>query len=106
MNLFGGKKLTAENKEMLKYIIFSGTYGTIENSVKNRIKKADVKGSGKMRYLFGRLFLPLDTVKDAYPFFYKYKFLLPVLVLYRIGRALTVSRKNVLTEIKILLKTR
>ena len=39
LNLFDGCELSAEDKEMLEYIVFSGTFGTTEHSIENKIIK-------------------------------------------------------------------
>ena len=100
LHLFSNTALTDAEQEMLSYIISSGTYGTVEHSVENAIRKVGSKG----RYLVSRLFLPMEIVKTWYPFFYRYKVFLPVLCLYRIGRALTVSWKRTRKELRVLMK--
>ena len=44
LHLFGDEALTDDDREMLEYIIFSGTYGTVQNSIENSVKKY---GGGK-----------------------------------------------------------
>lgn len=100
LHLFSNTALTDAEQEMLSYIISSGTYGTVEHSVENAIRKAGSKG----RYLVSRLFLPMEIVKTCYPFFYWHKVFLPMLCLYRIGRALTVSWKRTRKELRVLMK--
>lgn len=100
LDLFGCKKLTDEDKQMLKYIVYSGTYGTLENSVNNNIKKA----GGKFRYVISRIFPPMTLVKEFYPVFYKYKILLPILPFYRFIKNITTRGMSVKTEVKYLLK--
>lgn len=101
MKLFGGKRLNTDEKELLDYYIFSGTYGTIENSVNNSI---DGSLTSRAKYLGRRLFLTLPQIKASYPFFYKHKFLIPLLFLYRIGLMLTKSRKRMMSEVKTLIR--
>ena len=92
MHLFTGKKLTASDREMLKYILSSGVYGTLKHRVENKIKKS---GGKKMRYMLNRFFVPISKknkryaeVSGFYPFFYKHKYLLPILPFYRTFRAI------------------
>lgn len=106
MNLFGGKALTEQNQQMLEYIIFSGTYGTIENSVQNQLNQFGNDKKGKTKYVLQRLFPSMDNIRTFYPFFYKHKILLPALFFYRIGKSLTVSRKKISTELKHLRKNK
>ncbi|MBR1423309.1 MAG: nucleotidyltransferase family protein [Ruminococcus sp.] len=101
LDLFGGKKLTDEDKQMLKYIVYSGAYGNIENSVKNKVRKA---GNSKFRYVMTRIFPPMTLVKEYYPLFYKHRILLPVLPFYRLFKNITTRNMSVKTELKYLLK--
>ena len=105
MRLFAGEALTEADESMLRYILSSGTYGTQENSIRNKICTLDGGVRGKVKYLFGRVFLPLSVVQSGYPFFYKHKLLLPFLVVYRIGKGLTFQRKMVQLELRTLFKT-
>ena len=92
LHLFGDGELTEQDREMLEYVIYSGTYGTLQNSIENSVKKNGGGKKGKRIYIINKLFLPLNIVKEVYPFYYKHKLLLPVLFFYRIGKALTIKR--------------
>ncbi|MBQ4312285.1 MAG: nucleotidyltransferase family protein [Oscillospiraceae bacterium] len=103
-HLFSGGALTAAEKEMLGYILSSGTYGTFINSVSNKLRK---NRWSKARYMLYRFFVPVSPKnKDysmfagEYPFFYKHKILLPLLPLYRTVRGLRSGRLK--TELKAL----
>lgn len=103
LNLFDGCELSAEDKEMLEYIVFSGTFGTTEHSIENKIINHGDGLSGKIKYLLRRLFPPLVGIKETYPFFYKHKILLPFLTIYRFGKGLTTKRhqtKSTLIAVK------
>ena len=102
--LFGREKLTEQDEEMLEYILFSGTYGTVEHGISNKVEKLGGGLRGRAKYLLSRIFLPMESIKSVYPFFYKYKLLLPVLFFYRIGKGLTIRRRKVIGELKILTK--
>lgn len=104
LHLFGDSKLTENDSEMLEYVISSGTYGTLRNSIENSVKQNGGGKKGKIAYIKSKLFLPLDIVKAAYPFYYKHKALLPVLFVYRLGKAVTVKRNQTKRTIKILKK--
>ena len=104
LNLFGNGQLTEKNQDMLEYIIYSGTYGTIQNVIENKIKKQSNVKKGKLTFIKNKLFMPLKEIKLYYPFYYRHKILLPVLFFYRIGKALTVSRKKTKITLKILKK--
>lgn len=94
LHLFKGETLTEKDRQMLEYILFSGTYGTFGNSVENSVKRYGGGNKGKILYIKNRLFLPMNVVKEYYPFYYRHKILLPVLFFFRIGKALTTKRNH------------
>ena len=87
---------------MLAYILSSGTYGTVQNRVENGIRKYGSGPFGKLRYVMRRLFLPMDTVRAAFPLFAKYPILLPFLPFYRVFRALRSRKGRLQAELKAL----
>lgn len=87
------EELTAEEKSLLKYYLTSGAAGTEEHDIQNKVRKA-----GLIRYILQRVFLPMDLVKLAFPFFYRHKILLPFLPLYRVIKL----RKNMAAEIRLI----
>ena len=100
LKLFQEQNLSEEEQERLEYYIFSGTYGNIENSVKNLI---DEKGQGsKKRYIWLRLFPPMEHYKVWYPWAYKHKILIPVAWLYRSISGVLFRRKKLAAEFKYL----
>lgn len=103
-HLFSGEELTETEREMLKYILSSGTYGTFLHRVENKMRKNQW---GKIRYALSRFFVPMskkneeyNTLSSAYPVFYKYKILLPLLPFYRVLRGLKSGK--LLAELKAL----
>ncbi len=104
LHLFGGGELTCADRQMLEYILRSGTYGTTQHLVSNQIVKLGGGARGKLKYLWSRVFIPMESVKGAYPFFYKHKILLPALPFYRAGKGLALRRKRVINEIKALIR--
>ena len=104
LHLFGNGELTESEYEMLEYIIFSGTYGTLQHRIENTVKKYSSVKKGKRAFIINKLFMPMELVKAYYPFYYKHKILLPVLFFHRIGKALTVNRKKTKAKLKILKK--
>lgn len=104
LHLFGGEELSNEDQSMLEYFLSSGTYGTIDNRVKNSIAKYGGGLKGKIRYLCGRLFLPMKTIRYAFPVFAKYPVLLPFLPFYRLFRGLKGGKKRLNTELKSICK--
>lgn len=105
-HLFGNAELTPDEENLFIYLATSGTYGTTAHSVANKLDKEGNGIFGKLHYLATRVFLPMDAVKNGYPFFYRHKVLLPVLVVYRLGKSVSVSRKQVMREIKHVVRYR
>ena len=99
-HLFGEGDLTEEDREMLQYVIQSGTYGTIQNSVNNKVEKYGGGLIGRARYIMNRVVLPMEVVKQSFPVFYKYKVLLPFLPAYRLIKGLRTGRRRISTELK------
>ena len=102
LHLFGDSRLTEDDKLMLEYIIDSGTYGTISNSLKANVGKFGTGRSAKMKFLFRKIFLPMRYVKMLHPTVYRHKILLPFLPAYRVIRAVTVKRKETAGKLKII----
>ena len=101
-NLFGGYELTEENREMLEYVVQSGAYGTVENSIKNKLATYGRDWKGKIKYLATRVFPNSQDMKNTYPLLCGHKILYPALVCYRLLRALVKRRRETLREICIL----
>ena len=78
-HLFGGEKLTEEDRRMLHYILSSGTYGTIKNNVRNQLRK-----KGRWGYFRSRMTLPYDMMQDKFPVLKKAPLLYPFCWAYRL----------------------
>ena len=101
-------QLSDAETELYKNITGSGTYGTMENVVKNRMKKVTggqgkVTAGMKLKYYLRRLFPKQELL---YPWYLpaKYKVLIPFVWVYRILVIAIVRRKNVQGEIRIVEK--
>lgn len=93
--------------DMLSYILDAGTYGNLENSVAHKMgytKGEKKKASDKAKYIFRRLFPSMDTIEEFFPFFYKHKWAIPFLYIYRIGRIPFTRRKKVAGELREVFK--
>lgn len=101
-HLFGGEPLSDSEREQLEYILGSGTYGTIQNKVDNKIRTFGGGRKGKFRYVLSRLFLPMDAVRSTFPLFAKVPVLLPFLPFYRLFLGLRDRRKRLMGEWKTL----
>ena len=103
LKIFKRQELTEKEQKLLNYHIFSGTYGNIENKVKNGIKNYG-KGS-KTKYILRRIFPPMQQIKVRDNFFYRHKWLIPVLLVYRPFRGLFTKRKKIMNELKYIFRT-
>jgi hypothetical protein len=107
-NLRENKGFVNENDvEELKYYISSGTYGTKEHEVNNKLKNItgteEKTKTGKVKYILRRLFPDKFYYEENYPFLYKTKIFIPFFVVYRmIFRGLFLKRKNAKLELDIL----
>ena len=102
--VFGKESQTEADHEMLSYMIDSGTHGSREHEVENWVSRMGGGFSGKLKYLQDRIFMSGKELESSYPFFAKHRVLLPALVVYRIGRGLTVKREQVKADLKALMK--
>jgi len=99
--LFDEQELNEEEKEMFLYIASSGTYGTLENSVNKGVKE-----KGKFKYFMYRIFPPMSFYKDAYPWAYKTKVLIPVAWIVRTFRVIFRNPKKAAKELKMISKAK
>ena len=100
LRLFRGQDLTEDDTDMLEYIAGSGTYGTTEQAVQNRLKANPQSG---LKYILSRIFLPMEDIRDKYPFFYRHKYLIPLLWVHRVVRAVK-RRRIALGELRAVMK--
>ena len=104
LNLFGNNELTSDNQEMLEYIVHSGAYGNYENSVINRLKKYGGGRWSKIKYVLIKVFPPVNSMKSRYPKLCEHKIYYPALIIFRLMKALTLKRREVLRELLTLWK--
>lgn len=102
MKLFSMRPLTHEDKKLLDFFVMSGTYGNFENHVASHIERNG--NNSKLKYIWYRIFPPVEYYRDWYNFAYRHKILLPAAWVFRILRGLTVRRKKLTDEIKVLTK--
>ena len=99
-SLFEGRALSEPAAAMLDYILLSGTYGTTDQLVKNRLTKDGGGLRSRFRYVLKRLILPMDEIRITYPVFYRVPILLPFLPIYRLFRGMSRNKRNLRTEWK------
>lgn len=101
--------LAEEERELLEYYLTSGVYGFIERKMENRLGrfKRETGSTSKFRYVWSRIFPPMETYRVFFPFFYKHKWLLPIGWIYRAFRGVFVRerRTSFVTEMKVMKKT-
>ena len=105
-HLFDGAVFTEDLREMLEQAMSSGLYGPTSEYVNRRVEDLGGGTVGKFRYLFKRIFIPMDTIRGCYPFFSRFPIFLPVFPVYRLIQALTVKKHTMKVEINVLFKTR
>ncbi len=95
-HLFTGEELTKADREMLEYILSSGTYGILSQRVENEMSR---HGWSKARFFLNRFLAPVNKnssdyllMTAKYPFFYKHKILLPFLLFYRAFQVIKTGR--------------
>ena len=98
--------LSEDEKELLHRYLYSGTYGTMENSIKSRIEKQYKKTGtrSKWTYIRSRVFPDLKTMTAACPFVNNNPLLYPAGFVVRAVRGSTVKRKLLRREYNILKK--
>ena len=89
----------------LRYILTSGTYGTQENGVINRMRKLEGKGGKvtvgmKLRYYMSRTFPSRDFLYPYYPLA-RFRIFVPLVWVFRAVRVVLLRGKSVLNEIRI-----
>lgn len=71
---FFGAEHSALTEKMQEYILQGGVYGTMEN----RVAVDQSKKGGKLRYMLGRIFAPMDVLSVRYPSLERHRWLMPV----------------------------
>lgn len=98
LHLFGGEPLTEEQREMLDYILSSGTYGTMANSIRRQIRE-----KGRCGYFLSRMTLPYDMMKQLYPALTKAPALYPFCWAHRLIHAFFFRHKVFMDQLKAVL---
>lgn len=70
---FEGRELDELGQRAETFIMRCGAFGSAVNTILHAKKRL----GGKRRYLLGRVFMPYDSIKHAYPILQKHKWLLP-----------------------------
>ena len=95
-------KLTQDEDELLNYMSNSGTYGTVYNRLMKQMKEYGTRNNNRVYYLFRRLIPEEELLEIYYPFFYKNKWAIPILPIYRGAKMLITDPKRLMVEFKVL----
>lgn len=98
LHLFGGEPLTAEEREILDYVLSSGTYGTMANSIRKQIRE-----KGRWGYFLSRMTLPRDLMHQLYPILDKAPVLYPFCWAHRLIHAFFFKHKVFMYQLKAVL---
>ena len=79
---FGHGQPTEVTRQMEKFVLRGGVYGTNQN----RIAVQQQKQGGRFRYALSKIFIPYDVIKFHYPILQKHRFLTPVMEVRRWGK--------------------
>lgn len=96
---FDGAPHTEETRSLERYILGSGTYGTINNVTANQIRK-----SGRAGYLFRLIFPTFTHMKQHYPVLKKAPVLLPACWLARLVTKPFINRRENTEKFKAIIK--
>ena len=102
IKLFKREALTDEEEKILEFYIFSGSYGNVYNYIKGNFE--NLGDGSKVKYLFHRFFPPMNEINVRWNFFYRHKWLIPVLWIYRPIHAVATNWKKIKKEIKFLIQ--
>lgn len=76
--------LPADENEMLRFIMASGTFGSFETQIINDLEKSLKKGGKtKAKYYLNRIFPSIERFRLSHPFVYKHKVVYPFFLMYR-----------------------
>lgn len=95
------QKLTKKEEELLKYFLYSGTYGTLENHEQHRLDQFETDKKG---YIIKRLVPDEEFYKNYVPFVYQHKWSRPFFIIFRLVRGLFRKDRRIMKEIKALKK--
>lgn len=108
----GKTGLSEADEKALSHLLSSGNSGTFENTVRNGIngdmdvftktKLPHRVRHKKLRYIGSRLFIKPEVYRTRDPFFYNHKWARPAYFFIRIFRVMTVKRKTLKRELKLI----
>lgn len=94
---FEGAESSERYDKMAEYVISGGTYGTIQNSVENKVRE-----QGKAKYFLRLIFPTFWHMKQHYPVLKKAPVLLPFCWLFRLVTKPIINRKENAAKLRAL----
>ncbi|MCM1315837.1 MAG: nucleotidyltransferase family protein [Alistipes senegalensis] len=91
-------ELTEKEREIVEFMLFSGTYGNVYNTIKHKAEL--LNADSKSKYIFRRIFPNMRFYKQYFPTAARYPILIPFVWAYRLFNAVFKKRDNCLSEIK------
>lgn len=100
------QEISEEDQAFLLYMIGCGTYGNVKERMVISLKSKDEKDirQAKKKYLYHRFILPMEKVREVYPFFYKHRWLLWMLPGYRVVKGIIIHPKKLIFELRTLIR--
>lgn len=96
-------KLSSDEKTLLDFYLLSGTYGTHEHQIKNRIVKMKIRN--KTAYFVKRLFPDIEFWNTYFPATIKMPVMIPFFWCWRIVRGLVINRRKFIREFNTVMNT-
>lgn len=96
---FEGADMDEPTALLSAYLLGSGAYGTRQHHTEKEMAlQTGHRSAASLRYAWGRLFLPLATMKMIYPILRRWPVLLPACWMARTLQIMTVRRKDAAAE--------
>lgn len=94
------RSLSPELREMLRFILSSGTFGSMENLFAKEFEESAGSSRSKARYYLKRVFPERSRFKYSNPFVYKHKAVYPFFLVYRMAVRPIKNRRTLRDELK------
>lgn len=91
-------ELTEKEREMVEFMLFSGTYGNVYNIIKHKAEL--LEADSKSKYIFRRIFPNMKFYREYFPITARCPVLIPFVWIYRLFRAVFKRHDKYLSEIK------
>lgn len=98
VRLYDGEALSAEEEEMLDYMISSGAYGTAENDAEYQVAEM-----GRWKYFLSRVNMPKTRMYELFPVLKRAPYLYPFFWLLRFPRGLILKNGYFRAQMKAIL---